>query len=175
LFSDFFFAALTMMRFLERGAADRTAALDARFARWSFGADALLPLLALTGDLGDAATRVGLERLALVFAAAGLRLAALAVVVLTAGFFVKRAGLLILAETLASLLLPAETDLDDRLIAFAGRLDDFFGAFLRVDMADLLLKSSVGHAISSRPSRRVHSRPAPVIHIAADPDRDRAD
>jgi hypothetical protein len=32
--------------------------------------------------------------------------------------------------------------LGDRRIAFEGRLDAFFGAFFRVDMADLLLKSS---------------------------------
>jgi len=79
----------------------------------------------------------------LAFAAADLRLETLAVfVALAATFFTGRAGLLIFAETFASLPLLVALDFDDRLMAFAGRLEDFFGAFFRVDMADLLLKPS---------------------------------
>jgi hypothetical protein len=49
-----------------------------------------------------------------------------------------------LAETLVSLLLLAALTFGDCLIAFAGRLDDFLGAFFRVDMADHLLISRAG-------------------------------
>ncbi|HEY4923647.1 MAG TPA: hypothetical protein VII20_04460 [Roseiarcus sp.] len=75
--------------------------------------------------------------------AAVLRLETLAVfVALAATFFTDRAGLLIFAETFASLPLLVALDFGDRLIAFAGRFEVFFGAFFRVDMADLLLKPS---------------------------------
>jgi hypothetical protein len=50
--------------------------------------------------------------------------------------------LAIVAEILASLLLRDALDFADCLIAFDGRLADFFVAFFRVDMADPLLKPS---------------------------------
>jgi hypothetical protein len=53
-----------------------------------------------------------------------------------------RVDLASLAEIFVSLPLLVELALGDRRIAFEGRLDAFFGAFFRVDMADLLLKSS---------------------------------
>ena len=119
---------------------------DAPFACCNFGADALFFLVvlaaALTADFAAEATRLDFACAALAFAAV-LRLETLAVfVALAATFFTDRAGLLIFAETFASLPLLVALDFGDRLIAFAEWADDFFDAFFRVDMADLLLKPS---------------------------------
>jgi hypothetical protein len=99
---------------------------------------------------------VVLERSALALAA-GARLETFTpFTALAAAFFTGCAGLWLLAEIFASLLLAellAEAlDLAGRLVAFDGRLADFVGAFLRVDMADLLLKPSASGM------RQVHGR-----------------
>jgi hypothetical protein len=147
-------AALTTPRCLVCEAAARPFANVVRFGRCNFGAEAFLFLVvlflvvlvgALAEDFAAAATRFGFEPPVLVFTAA-LRLETLAALVDLADVLLgARAGLLILAETLASLLFEVELDFDNRLIAFAGRLDDFFGVFFRADMADLLPKPNASN------------------------------
>jgi hypothetical protein len=123
--------------------AEWTVAREVRLGCWTFGVEAFFFLIVLAVVLAGAVTRPVFERPGLAFAGADLRLEPLAAfAALAAVFFTGRTGLLILAETLASLLLAAELDFDDLLIDFAGRLDDFLGAFFRVDMADFLLKPS---------------------------------
>jgi hypothetical protein len=95
----------------------------------------------LTVLFAGAATRLALARSTLALAlAAGARLETFAP--LAAALLAGRTDFWLLAEIFASLLLAEELALDGRLVAFDGRLADFFGAFLRVDMADLLLKPS---------------------------------
>ena len=119
---------------------------DAPFACCNFGADALFLVVlaaAFTVDFAAEATRLDFACAALAFAGADLRLETLAVfAAFAAAFFTGRADLLIFAETFASLALLVALDFGDRLMAFAGWADDFFVAFFRVDMADLLLKPS---------------------------------
>jgi hypothetical protein len=83
-----------------------------------------------------------------------------------------------LAEIFVSLLLATALDFDGRLVALEERLGDFFGAFLRVDMADLLLKSSASgmRQFTALAARSLAARSL-VIQIAANPigRPDRAD
>ena len=117
-------------------------------------------LLAFADVFEAAAARLALERATFALPLAGARAGALAL--LGAALF-ARAAWATLAEIFVSFALLVEVDLDDRRIALAERLDDFFDVFFRVDMADLLLTSSASglgdafHGLTARSSQPVRS------------------
>jgi hypothetical protein len=173
--SDFFLAALTIARAFVGEAPRFADAGCARPATRAFGAAATLRLAVV---LAGAATRLALARSALTLAA-DARLETFApLAVLAAAFLTGRASFGFLAEIFVSLLLATALDFDGRLVALEERLGDFFGAFLRVDMADLLLKSSASgmRQFTALAARSLAARSL-VIQIAANPigRPDRAD